>query len=100
MRVTMMMDVPGSHRFRRSNATLQRLTADMLELDGRMAYLELPVESIFEADENACALRWRNIGDRDVAREGARVRTQAPDVQVVNIDHAFNRFHDRTNLVQ
>jgi hypothetical protein len=46
MRVTVMMDVPGSHRFRRSNATLQRFTTDMLELDRRVADLELPVESI------------------------------------------------------
>ena len=93
MRVTVMMNVPGSHRFRRSNAALQRLTADMLELDSRVVDLELPVESILKANENACALRRRNIGDRHVACEGARVRAEAPDVQVVNIDHAINCFH-------
>ena len=85
MRVTVMMDVPGSHRFRRSNTAFQRLTADMFELDGRVVDLELPVESIFEADENACALRRRNVGDGHVAREGARVRAQAPHMQIVNI---------------
>ncbi len=94
MRVPVMMDVPGCHRLRRSNAVLQRLTTDMLELDCRVIDLELPVESIFEADENACALRRGNIGDGHVACQGARVRAQAPDVQIVNIDHALNRFHD------
>src|ERR1700722_13641009 len=100
MRVTVMTDVPSSHSFRRSNAALQRLTANMLELDGGMVDLELPVESIFEVGENADALRRRNIGNRHVACEGARVRAQAPNMQVVNIYHALNRFHDRTNLVQ
>ncbi len=88
MRVPVMMDVPSSHRLRGCNAALQGLATDVLELDGGVIDFELAVENIFKASQNAYAFRRRNICDRHMAGQGARRRSQAPNVEVVNIDHA------------
>ncbi len=75
MRVPVMMRVScaASHLLRRSDAALERFAADVLELDGGVADLELLAENSLRLDENAGALRRRNVGDRDVAGQGARV---------------------------
>ena len=69
----------------------------MLELDGGVADLKMIFQNMVELDEDASAFRRRNIGDGDVAGQGARVRAEAPDMQVMNVDNALDFFHASAN---
>ena len=95
MRVpTMVLVAVASGQFlRRHHASLEFSAADVLELDGGMADVEMVFEDVIELDEDAGALRRGNVGDGDVAGKGTRLRTEAPYVQVVDVDDAFNLFH-------
>ena len=91
-------DVGCRPSLQEDNAALQLLAADVLELDGGVADVEVVLEHVIELDQDAGALRRRNVGDGHVAGQGAGVRAEAPDVQVVNVDHALDGFHAGANL--
>src|SRR5208283_3519807 len=89
----------GNHVGRR-NATVEIFAADVLELDGGVADLKPFAEQRVEVQENARAFRRRNVGDGDMAGQSAGLRAQAPNVQVVNVDHAVDGFHAGANLFE
>jgi len=70
----------------------------MLKLNGGVADAKVLAEQMIELDQNACALRRGNIGDRHMTGQSARLRAEAPDVQVVHIDHALDGFHAGANF--
>src|ERR1017187_5346697 len=88
---------PG-HFFNRDDATFQLLAANMLELNCRVTDLEMVLEHMVQLYQDACALRRWNIGNGHVARQGAGLRTEAPDVEVVHVDHALDIFHAGANI--
>jgi hypothetical protein len=62
----------------------------MLELNGGVADVEALTQNIVDPPQDGVALRWRHVVNQHVATECARLRAQAPDVQVVHIDHALD----------
>jgi hypothetical protein len=100
MRVAMMtVRISGAgHFFNGDYAAVCFRAADVLELDGGVADVVMIFENVVEIDENAGALRWGNVGDGDVAGEGAGVGAEAPDMEVVDVDDAFDGFHAGANL--
>src|SRR5262245_61411360 len=85
--VRMMMVVNGN-----CAAGLRDPAAHVLELNGRVADRKTLGEHFVEPAKNGIARRWRNIFDQNVAAQRMRARSQAPDVQVVHLQHAFDRF--------
>ena len=68
----------------------------VLELD-RSVMDFVPAQNIVDALQDRVARRRRHVLDEHVAAQSMRARTQAPDVQIVNIDHAVdatNRLRD------
>ena len=80
------------------HATVKSFTADVLELDSAVADLEVLAKNRIEIAEDAGALRRWNVSDGDVASEGARIGTEAPDVKIVDVDDAVDCFHVRANV--
>src|SRR5215831_174436 len=62
----------------------------VFELDGGVVDSKVFVQAIFHIFENAFAGRGGDVGDGDVAGEGAGFRSDAPDVQVVHVVDAFD----------
>ena len=56
-------------------------------------------QHVFQLHQNTFAFRWRNVGDGYVAGEGVALRAEAPHVEVVNVDDAFNGLHAGADLV-
>ena len=88
------------HLFNRNHAAMQLLAAGVFELDGGVGDAEVLLEHVVEIDQDAGALRRRNVGDADVAGQGAGLRAQAPDVQVVDVDDALDGLHAGADLRQ
>jgi hypothetical protein len=78
------------HFFNGDDAAFKLIAAGVLELDGGVADLEVVIENVVELDQDAGALRRGNVGDGDVAGQGAGVGAEAPDVQVVDVDDALD----------
>src|SRR3954468_11915308 len=72
----------------------------VLELDGGVADVEVVFEHMVEAVEDGGALRGGNVGDGDVAGQGAGLRAQAPDVEVVDIEDAGYRLHVGADVIE
>ena len=83
--------------FNGDDTAVEHLAAGVLELDGGVANVEAVLEDVVEIDEDAGALRGGNIGDGDVAGEGAGLGAEAPDVEVVDVDDAIDGFHAGAN---
>ena len=92
MAVTALAGAAG-HIFNGRHTAIELVAADVLELDGGVADLEVLAEQLVELDQNAGACRRWNIGDGHVAGERARLRAEAPDVQIVYVDDALDGFH-------
>src|ERR1700690_400189 len=90
----------AGHFFYGDDAAVGLRAAGVLELDGAVADVEVVFENVFEVDENAGALGRRDVVDDDVAGECARLRSKAPDMEVGDIEHAFNGFHAGANVTQ
>ena len=65
----------------------------MLELYGGVVNTEFMVQSLLNVTQDAFAGRRWNVGDRYMAGECARLRPDAPHVQVVNTIDAINPAH-------
>lgn len=75
----------------RDDAAMRHFADLMFELDRRVVDAEAMMQAVFYVPQNAFADRGRNVGNRDVAGECARLRSDAPAVQIVNVIHSLNR---------
>ena len=64
-----------------------------LELNGGVGDVKAFAERAVDAFENAAALGRRHLRYGDMAGEGVRLRAETPDVQVVNVEDAFDCGH-------
>ena len=81
-------------------ATIHYFASVALKLDRRVMDVEsLPSQS-FDLEQDAVALRGRNVFYLDVACQRVGLRTEAPDMKVVHVDDAFDSFHSGANLIQ
>src|SRR5579883_2674587 len=62
--------------------------ANMFELNGRVMDMEKAAEDAIDVPQNRVAFRGRHILNEDVTAQGVRFRSQAPDVQIVDVDDA------------
>src|SRR5436190_751365 len=74
--------------------------AYVLELHGGVRDREPLQEHTVETAQNRVAGRGRDIFDQDVAAQRVSAGTQAPDVQIVNVEHALNGAHRRPHIPQ
>src|SRR5208282_5411791 len=75
----------------RNHASMRHFTLCMFELNRRVTDAEVMAQAVLHIAQDALAYRWRNICNRDVARERTSFRTNAPDVEIVNVIHAIDR---------
>ena len=73
-----------------NNAAVGDFADFVFKLDRGVHDAEVVVQALFHVAQNSLAHRWRNVRDRDVARERAALRADVPDVQVVNVVHALD----------
>ena len=85
MRQVMAIRIGGEAGFRRRGTAIEALAATVLELYGGVADAMLLAEKLVDLIQNAGARRGRNVGDRDVTGKRARLRTQAPDMKIVDV---------------
>ena len=71
----------------------------MLELDRGMGDLK-SAEHIVDALQDGVAFRRRHIFDQHVTAQRVRAGTEAPDVQIVNVDDAIDLAHCSGDLVE
>ena len=74
--------------------------AYVLELHGGVRDREPLLEHTVETAQNRVAGRGRNVFDQHVTAQRMRAGTQAPDVQIVNVEHALNAAHGRAHIPQ
>jgi hypothetical protein len=86
--------------FHGNNATMEFRAVFMLELNGGVGDVEVLAKNVVELDENAVALRGRNVGNGDMAGQGAGLRAETPDMEIMNIDNALNFLHAGANILQ
>src|SRR5882757_8599260 len=91
---------PNNLEFRRRAASMNGLAARRFKLNRRMRNMKPVAQSTIDAGEYVATLRHRHLGNRNVARQSMRLRAQAPHMQVVNIQNAFDRSHRLTDLTQ
>jgi len=87
----------AGHFINGHDAALDFAATDVLELDGGVADLKMIFENMVELDEDAGAFGGGDVGDGDVAGQSAGVRSEAPDVQVMNVDDALDGLHAGAN---
>ena len=92
MRVMMVMSVPGIHGDHASR--IRNRAAHVLKLHRRVVDVETVAEHVLDPMEDVVAQRRRHILDQHVAAQRVRVRPQAPDMEIVHAEHAFD-FADR-----
>jgi len=68
-------------------AVFRNGTAHVLELNGGVEHMEAIAEHLVDLLENRITLRRGHIFDQRVAAQCMRRRTQAPDVNIMHIDH-------------
>ena len=78
---------------RERTASMRRLATVRLKLDGRVGDAELVVQPAVDPIQNACALRHWHLRNSYVAGQRVRLRSQAPDMQVVHIQNTLYRLH-------
>ena len=72
----------------------------MLELDRRVVNAEIAQESLLHVAQDALADRGRNVLDRNVAGQSMGFRSDAPDVEIVNVVHSRDRADRQFDLLQ
>ena len=85
-----MVVCPNRFKLRRSGTAIRRLTAGRFKLNGRVSDMEAIPQSTINTRQNAAALGHRHLGDRDMTGESMRLGAKTPDMQVVNVEHAFD----------
>src|ERR1700674_4221350 len=81
------------HSYRDGAAGFRNRAAYVLELHGGVGDRESRLEHSVEAAQDRVAGRGRDVFDQHVAAQRVSAGTQAPDVQVVNVEHALNGSH-------
>src|SRR6266566_3784995 len=74
----------------RDHAPMRYFAHRMLELDSRVVNAEVVIQTRSHVPKNALTRRWRDVGDGDMARQRAGLRSDAPHVEVVDIIDAVN----------
>src|SRR5271168_2353778 len=72
----------------------------MLKLHGCVVDVEFLFGQRVYFEEDAIALRWRNVVDGYVAGQRMALRTEAPDVKIVDVEDALDGFHSGANLAE
>src|SRR5579863_1848937 len=83
----------GGHLFDGDHAAFGNGAVFVFELDGGVADVEMRLEDMVEVFEDAGALGGRDVGNGDVAGEGAGLGAEGPAVEVVDVEHAGDGFH-------
>src|ERR1700733_3449998 len=97
----LMAVVMMAHTLRdRHNASMCNLAYHMLELDRGVINAEALMQAAFHIAKNSLTDGGRNVGDGDMAGKRVRLRTNAPDMQVVNVVDAFDRAYGGCDPVQ
>jgi hypothetical protein len=68
-----------------NHAPVRSLADGVFELDSSVVDTEVVQKPFFHVTQNAFAHRRGNIGDGDVAGERVCLRSDAPDVEVMNV---------------
>src|ERR1700674_252683 len=89
---------PNRLQLGRCAAPMGGLAARYFKLNRRMRNTKPLAQSAIDAGENVATLGHRHLGNRNVARQSMRLRSETPHVQVVNIQNAFDRSHSVTDL--
>ena len=63
----------------------------VLELHRSVMDVEAIPQHMFYTMEDMIALRWRHIGDEHMATQRVGIRTQTPDMQIVNVENPVYR---------
>ena len=74
--------------------------AHVFELDGGVVEMEAIAQHPVEPGEDAIALRGRHVLDQDVAAQRMRARTEAPDVQIVDVEYAIDAAHRGDDVIE
>jgi len=82
------------------DAAVGDFTLYMLKLDCRVLNVELAAQSPIDFFENPRAFGWRNISDRHMAGQRMRLRSETPDMQIVNVFNTLDFLEHRSDLVQ
>lgn len=64
--------------------------ADVFELNGGVVNRETIAKDRINAAQDGIAGRGRHVLNKDMAAQRMRFRPEAPDVEIVNVDHAGN----------
>jgi len=67
--------------------------AHVLELHGGVMNMKLAAQHLVDAGQDAVAGRGRHVFDQHVTAQRVGARSQAPDVQIVHVQHAFHAAH-------
>jgi hypothetical protein len=100
VRVTMMVVARvGRHLADRHHAAMDHFTVGVFKLDRCVVDVKFLFRHGIDLEQDAVALRRRNVVDLSHGRPGVGLRAQAPDMQVVHIDYALHLFHASANLL-
>ena len=69
---------------------MRGLTSRRFKLNRRMRDMKAIAQSTVDPCQNVSAFGHRHLGDRYVAGERMRLRAQAPDMQIVDVEHAVD----------
>src|ERR1700756_1362835 len=81
-------------------AAVGDFTFGTLELDGRVIDAELLAQGPVYLLQDAGALGGRDVVDGDVSRTSMRLRSQTPDVKIMDILNPFDGLQRNTDLRQ
>ena len=98
MGVAMEMAVPGidwNHAAGAGNRA-----AHVLELHGGVVDMESVSQHTFDPMEDMIALRRRHIGNEHVTAQRVGIRTQTPDMQIVDVENSLNGSNGGDHLFQ
>ena len=70
------------------HASVRNLAIHILKLNRRVSNVKARMQRRLDLLQNTIALRRRNIGNRHMAGQRVRLRSQAPDVQIMHILNA------------
>ena len=81
-------------------ASMRHFALRVLKLNRSVVDAEALMQPVFHIPQNAFADRRRNIGNRNMAGQSTSLGADAPDMQIMNIVHAFNRADRRLQALQ
>src|SRR5436190_127015 len=81
-------------------AGLRDRAAYVFELDGGVGDVEAVFEDLVEAAKDAVAGRGRDIFDQDMAAQRVSARAEAPDMEVVDVEHAVDGAHGGGDIAE